>query len=139
MSAGAPAEGLAALALTPLQTTALGRAVATLREFYDPPAIFLFGSAARGAATDNSDMDLLVRIARSDLPRQSRAHAFHEVFAQTRPRFDVAMFTDAEVAHHLANPRSFLCSVLVSAVPLFLQNPATEPLLLVSHLARRSA
>jgi|GEM_PF-5792968 len=112
--------------LTPLQARALERAVAVLREFYDPPAIFLFGSVAKGTSSGKSDIDLLVNMP-SDCPRSRRAEAFYDVFRESYPRFDVSCFTDNEIAHQLANPNSFLSAVMKSARPLYLRNPSREP------------
>ncbi len=131
MSGQAPAQDGLDEATRPLpgyKARALRHAVAVLREFYDPPAIFLFGSAAKGTGSETSDMDLLVRMP-SEVPRAQRGGAFRDVFAGSYPRFDLVVFTDDEVRHHLANPRSFLSSVMVAARPLYLKAPQSEPLL----------
>lgn len=117
--------------LSPVRAKALRRAVDTLREFYAPPAIFLFGSTAKGIAGELSDIDLLVRM-ESKEPRIKRGSEFKEVFSTSYPRVDLVVFTDAEIRHHRANRFSFLSSVLAQAKPLFLKNPQTELLLCLS-------
>jgi predicted nucleotidyltransferase len=119
-----------ALELSPERAKVLRRAVDTLREFYAPPAIFLFGSTAKGIASDLSDIDLLVRM-ESKEPRMRRGSEFREVFSGSYPRVDLVVFTDAEIRHHRTNRFSFLSSVLAQAKPLFLKNAQTELLLVL--------
>ena len=114
--------------LTSDRALALTSAVRVLREFYDPPAIFLFGSSAKDMAGALSDLDLLLRMPSRDR-RGARGTEFKEVFLGSYPRVDLVVFTDEEVRHHLANPYSFLSSVMASARPLFLKSPRDEPLL----------
>ncbi len=114
--------------LEPERAIALKRAVSVLKEFYDPPAIFLFGSSAKNKASTLSDLDLLIRM-QSRERRSARGTEFKEVFLSSYPRVDLVVFNDDEVRHHLANPYSFLSSVMASARPLFLKSPHDEPLL----------
>lgn len=44
--------------------------VTPIAEKYHLPAIYLFGSYARGTATDGSDIDLLVDTTGTDLPEK---------------------------------------------------------------------
>jgi len=106
----------------------LVKAVNVLREFYDPPAIFLFGSSAKQMAGELSDIDLLVRM-KSREPRPQRGAEFKEVFIGSYPRIDLVIFNDEEVRHHLENPHSFLSSVMSCAKPLYLKCAQTELLL----------
>ncbi len=115
--------------LSPIYSRRVRHAVSIIREFYDPKAIFLFGSVAKGLCTETSDIDLLARIPNASGRRTGRGQSFHSVMADGFPRVDLVIFNDAEVAHHLANPKSFLSSVMVSARALYLADRNREPLL----------
>jgi len=50
----------------------LAGAVSRLVDVLHPEQIWVFGSHARGAATEDSDVDLLVVVSTSDLPAHRR-------------------------------------------------------------------
>lgn len=73
--------------------------------------VILFGSYARGQATEHSDVDLLV-IAESALPRFKRSR---ELYRQFRPypfSMDLLVYTPAEVEQGKDSPVSFVSKVL---------------------------
>jgi predicted nucleotidyltransferase len=61
-----------------------------------PIRIYLFGSQARGESGESSDIDLLVVVAKSDLPRHKReAHSYDLLWGLTKP-VDVIVLTREE-------------------------------------------
>lgn len=126
VTAVAPSTALAAW--SPSRCAALEKALDVLVELYDPPAVFVFGSSVKQLDTPLSDIDLLVRM-QSRSRRSDRGGLFYDVLAGSTPRFDLACFTDAEIYAQLANPYSFLSSVLKTAVPVRVRDPDREPLL----------
>ena len=65
---------------------------------FQPECVYAFGSQARGDATDDSDVDLMLVVEHSDEPRYRRAQAAYgilgrhtlptEILVQTRAEFD---------------------------------------------------
>lgn len=74
-------------------------------------AVVLFGSYARGNATENSDVDFLV-IAESDLPRFKRSRQLHKLFKPYPFGMDILVYTPAEITKGSKTPLSFVSSVL---------------------------
>lgn len=70
----------------------LGRRIG--REFH-ADRVVLFGSYARGLATDDSDVDLLV-VAETSLPPQERYGAVRRIVADYPAAFDIIVKTPAE-------------------------------------------
>ena len=70
--------------------------VATIVRGCNPHRVILFGSAANGQWTPDSDLDLLV-IADSALPRHRRAAALRLLFDPYPCPMDILVYTPAEV------------------------------------------
>jgi predicted nucleotidyltransferase len=91
-------DGDTHLTVEAIEDTALREIVRRLVETFDPLAIYLFGSRARGQAGADSDYDVLVLVEASDQPGYRRAQRAHEalwglwvaadVFVLTRDEFD---------------------------------------------------
>ena len=62
---------------------------------FDPERVILFGSHARGDATEQSDVDLLV-VAEIDLPPRERFGAIRRLLADYPAAFDVYLKTPEE-------------------------------------------
>src|SRR5271166_5936723 len=62
---------------------------------FNPEKIILFGSYARGDATEQSDVDILV-VARTDLPQRERFKAIRRVLADFPVALDVYLKTPEE-------------------------------------------
>jgi len=62
---------------------------------FDPEKIILFGSYARGAATEDSDVDLLI-VAHTDLAPRERFPAVSRLLANYPVAFDVVVRTPEE-------------------------------------------
>ncbi len=73
--------------------------------------IILFGSYARGEASENSDVDFLV-VAESDLPRFKRSRELHKLFKPYPFGMDILVYTPAEMQKGSKTPLSFVSTVL---------------------------
>lgn len=83
-----------------------------------PDRIILFGSHATGAATAESDVDLLV-IAPSDLPRAEREiRLTRKLFGSGLP-FDLLYLTPAEVEERIRRNGPFIREILDHGTVLY--------------------
>jgi len=76
-----------------------------------PEKIILFGSYARGEATEASDLDLLI-IQPSDLPRYKRSTPVRLALRGLFPSKDVVIYTPEEVKEWESASTSFIASAL---------------------------
>lgn len=74
----------------------LDEMIARLVSAFHPEEIFLFGSRARGTASQDSDYDLLVVVESSDQPRYRRDQAAFRALCGVGASKDVLVFTRAE-------------------------------------------
>jgi len=93
-----------------------------LVEHVRPIKIVLFGSYASGAATADSDVDLLV-ILESDLRRDRRQEAISRVLRPHRFPMDILAYTPAEVQTCLNKPASFIRHILETGKVLYERRP----------------
>ncbi|NKB66938.1 MAG: nucleotidyltransferase domain-containing protein [Candidatus Latescibacteria bacterium] len=73
--------------------------------------VILFGSHARGDATQYSDVDLLV-IAQSDLPRFKRSRALYRSLIPYPFGMDLVVYTPDEIEDGRRSPLSFVSTAL---------------------------
>ena len=93
------------------QNTVLGEIVRRIVVFAHPEQIILFGSTARGDATGNSDIDLLV--IKADVPhRRKLAQKIHRQLFGIGVPVDILVFTPADL-HRL---RSAVGSIVPTAL-----------------------
>lgn len=76
-------------------TDTLDEIVERIRERFAPEKIILFGSHARGEATEDSDVDLLI-VAATDLPPGERFPAVSRLLADFPVPFDAFVKTPEE-------------------------------------------
>jgi predicted nucleotidyltransferase len=76
-----------------------------------PEKIILFGSYARGEATENSDIDILI-IQDSNLPRYKRSTPIRLALRGLFPSKDILVYTPEEVEEWRSASTSFIASVL---------------------------
>lgn len=72
---------------------ALAEVVRRLKEAYEPLAIYLFGSRARGEAGPDSDYDLMVVVPDDAPPNRRRSHLAYECLWETGLAADVLVWT----------------------------------------------
>lgn len=89
---------------------------------YDPDSIYMFGSYAKGAAHEKSDLDLLV-IRPSELPQRHRGQDVIAVLRNIPFDFDVLFVTPDELAEEVADPFSLLSTVMANAKTLYERAP----------------
>ncbi len=83
-----------------------------------PRKIVLFGSRARGQATPDSDLDLLI-IESSDLPRYKRASRYLHALTGVFPEKDVVVWTPDEVEEWVTVPNAFITTALKEGKVLY--------------------
>ena len=74
----------------------LKRVVDRLVQGLHPDRIYMFGSQARGEAGESSDIDLLVVVPDSDLPRHRREALSYDLLWGLKTPVDVIVLTQAE-------------------------------------------
>lgn len=77
----------------------------------DAERVVLFGSYARGEATEHSDVDLLV-IAPSDLPRFKRSRALYQSLRPYPFAMDLLVYTPEEIKKAQQSPLSFISAAM---------------------------
>ena len=85
--------------------------VQRILEVTQPEKIILFGSYARGEATERSDIDLLI-IQPSNLPRYKRSTPIRLALKELFPSKDIVVYTPEEVEEWKSASTSFIASVL---------------------------
>lgn len=81
---------------------------------YDPDRIYVFGSYAKGNATDRSDLDLLV-VRPTDLPRSLRGRHVVAVLSSMVFSMDLLFYTPHEVEAELTQPYSLISTIMPTA------------------------
>ena len=88
------------------EVTDLARTVARLADAFQPVAIHLFGSHARGTATAASDIDLLVVVPDSTAPGYRRDQQAYATVGDHLLPLDILVWTQAEYEQQLDVPAS---------------------------------
>jgi predicted nucleotidyltransferase len=78
-----------------IKTMDLAAIIHRIANHLDPEKIILFGSYARGDATEQSDVDLMV-VARTNLPQRDRFRSIRRLLADFPAAFDVYLKTPEE-------------------------------------------
>jgi len=82
--------------LAPTELDELTRSISRLVEAFGPEAIYVFGSHARHAPHDNSDIDLLVLVRASDEPPYRRAQRAYAAVGAHSVALDIQVMTRGE-------------------------------------------
>ena len=77
----------------------------------DAEQVVLYGSYARGDATDRSDVDLLI-VAQSDLPRFKRSRKLYTLIRPYPFAMDLRVYTPEEIEEGKRSRFSFVSRVL---------------------------
>lgn len=100
--------------------TGLLREITTrLREGLRPVSLYLFGSRAEGLASDESDYDLMVVVADSNLPRYERAARARGLLSGVDASFDIIVLTLEEWRRQLKSGVSLANTVTEQGVLLY--------------------
>ena len=85
----------------------LSEIVRRLRDAFNPTAVYLYGSYARGDAETGSDVDLLVVVSDSPLSFFARGAAAYRALRHIGVPVDVQVYTEEEFETRAALPVSF--------------------------------
>ena len=77
----------------------------------DPEKIILFGSHAYGKAKKGSDLDLLVIVKESSLPRYKRSVPIYKALAGILVPKDVVVYTEKEIEEWSNVPLAFITTI----------------------------
>jgi predicted nucleotidyltransferase len=88
--------------------------------------VILFGSYARGEATDRSDVDLMV-VAETDLPRHKRAVGLYKQFRPYPFGMDIVVYTPQEVQDGKRSALTFVSTVLREGKTLYERREGSGP------------
>jgi predicted nucleotidyltransferase len=77
----------------------------------NPDKVILFGSYARGAAVEDSDLDIMI-VKKSRLPRPARASRIRRKLTDFQVPKDIVYYTPYEVEYWKDTPCSFVVSVI---------------------------
>jgi predicted nucleotidyltransferase len=98
--------------LTAEQTEDLARMLETLVQTFQPEIAYVFGSQARGDATFDSDVDLLLVVTSSDEPKHRRAQAAYQATGRQSLPTDILIWTRAEFDRQRSNPATLPGTIL---------------------------
>jgi predicted nucleotidyltransferase len=82
--------------------------------------VILFGTYARGEASENSDVDLMI-IAESDLPRYKRSRDLYKLLRPYPFGMDLVVYTPEEIERGKKSPVSFVSTVLREGKTLYVR------------------
>lgn len=105
--------------MKPLSAELLDRIERRLVAALKPEQIILFGSYAYGEPTEDSDIDLLVIVSRSDEPRYRRARPAYKALRGIGIPKDILVMTRAEVDRKASVPSSLVSQALRSGKVLY--------------------
>ena len=97
--------------LKKLDENLLNEVVQRILKVAQPDKIILFGSYARGEATTDSDIDILI-IQPSDLPRYKRSTPVRLALKGLFPSKDIIVYTPEEVKEWESASTSFIAAAL---------------------------
>lgn len=92
----------------------IARVVDQVVALYDPDQVYVFGSHAKGNATEHSDLDLLV-VRPTELPRPLRGRDVMAVLSGVALPMDVLFMTPQELQAELSQPYSLISTIMPTA------------------------
>jgi len=96
----------------------LGEITKRITDAIHPKRIILFGSAARGAMAENSDLDLLV-ITQNGTHRRQAAQSAYRALRGIGVAKDIVVVTETDVEEHGTNPSLILKTALAEGREIY--------------------
>ena len=93
--------------------------VQRLTNLYNPEKIYLFGSRVWGQTTDESDYDILIELATSDLKPHQRPVAGYVMLSDFDIAVDLMVYTSSELAARKDDPSRIVAKILRDGVVLY--------------------
>jgi predicted nucleotidyltransferase len=93
-----------------------------LVKVYDPLKIYLFGSYAWGTPHEDSDLDILIVIEKSDERRHLRGKAGYMAMWGLCISKDLMVYTKDEFDAKAADPTSFISKIIKDGKELYVQS-----------------
>lgn len=87
--------------------------------------VILFGSYARGEATEHSDVDLLL-IAESDLPRFKRSRELYKLIKPHPFSMDIVVYTTQEIEKGKKSKVSFVSTAIKKGITVYARRPRNK-------------
>ena len=87
--------------------------------------VILFGSYARGNATEQSDVDLMI-VAESDLPRFKRSRELYKLLRPHPFAMDIVVYTPKEIEKGKRTDVSFVSTVLKEGKTLYVRRDRSQ-------------
>ena len=87
--------------------------------------VILFGSYARGNATEQSDVDLMI-VAESDLPRFKRSRELYKLLRPHPFAMDIIVYTPQEIEKGKRTDVSFVSNVLKEGKTLYVRRDRSQ-------------
>lgn len=101
------------------------RVAKTMAIATDAARVILFGSYARGEATEQSDVDLMI-IAKSDLPRFKRSRELYKLLRPHPFAMDIIVYTPQEFERDQKTKVSFVSTVLKEGETLYVRRNQSQ-------------
>ena len=91
-------------------------------ETMHPKKIYLFGSYANGTANENSDVDLLIEVDQSDLPKRKRTAEIYKKISNSHfVDTDILVRTTHEIEYFKSIENSFLSTIIRESKIVYVQ------------------
>ena len=87
--------------------------------------VILFGSYARGDATEQSDVDLMI-VAKSDLPRFKRSRELYKLLRPHPFAMDIVVYTPQEIEKGKRTDVSFVSNVFKEGKTLYARRDRSQ-------------
>lgn len=103
-----------------ITTHSIQQVVNSIKQYYNPQKIMLFGSAAVNAMTENSDIDLII-IKQTKEPKHTRTINLYKHLMNLQLPLDILVYTPQEYDTEINNPYSFLHTALINSKVVYEQ------------------
>ena len=107
------------LCLTAEQAAEVAGMLDRLIQVFQPEVVYVFGSQARGDATSDSDVDVMLVVRESDEPSYRRAQAAYGVVGLHRTPVEILVWTREEFDRRRPNPATLPATIIQEGKVLY--------------------